>query len=379
MTSDNNTVAVVVGKIADYEKGFLQAAASRAGTALAFYENVEEACSGLKALPETPHCVLVSHAEPLDSLVDWMRSRVELFSVPVVALVPYPADGEYRRAYAQGADDVLVTSDAGGITRRLANLKGCRPGARPPANKGEAIVACQQINQRRLLGRTLRQAGFEVCFAEGAYELIEIARTSRSLTLVVVTADFPPLGAEPAVRAVRNVTDNPTLPAMVIPEAEKEGGKGLAGAAGSEQAGKVLFFADELLSGKGKEQRASRRVLFHTICSFREPGAMESIHGLSHNISREGLYVRTLDPPEPGSELWLEMRDPRDGTGMHLRGRVVWRRAPSATGGAVPPGFGLRIEAEQCPPEDLRRYVCVYEETCRTASEETQNAFLEAV
>jgi CheY-like chemotaxis protein len=378
MTSENNTVAVVVGKIVDYEKGFLRAAASRAGTALAFYANVEEACSGMKALAETPRCVLVAHGEPLDSLVDWMRSRVELFSVPVVALVSYPADGEYRQAYAQGADDVLVTSDAGGITRRLANLQGRRPGARPPANKGEAIVACQQINQRRLLGRSLRQAGFEVCFAEGAYELVEIARTARSLALVVVTADFPPLGAEPAVRAVRNVTDNPTLPAMVIPEDEKGCGK-ISPVTGSEQAGKVLFFADELLSGKGKEQRASRRLLFHTICSFREAGAMESLYGLTHNISREGLYVRTLDPPEPGCELWLEMRDPRDGAGMHLRGRVVWRREPSVTGGAAPPGFGLRIEAEQCPPEDLKRYVCVYEETSRTASDEIQNAFLEAV
>lgn len=378
MSSEKQMVAVVVGKIGDFEKGFLQAAAYRAGTALVFYPTVEEACSGLKALPETPRCVFVSHAAPIDSLVEWMRSRAELFSVPVVALAPYPADAEYRKAYAQGADDVLVTSDAGGITRRLANLEARRPGARPPANKGEAIVACQQINRRRLLGRTLRQAGFDVCFAEGAYELIEIAKTARSLTLVVITADFPPTGAEAAVKAVRTITDNPTLPAMVIPEAGQGDSQGVI-PNGSEQAGKVLFFADELLSGKGKEQRASRRVLFHTVCSFREPGAMESIFGLTHNISREGLYVRTLDPPQPGSELWLEMRDPRDGIGIHLRGRVVWRREPSATGGSSPPGFGLRIEAERCPPEDMALYVCGYEELCRTVCDETRNAFLEAV
>ena len=376
MTSDNKMIAAVVGEISDVEKGFLKAAAARAQTALAFYPAVEEACSGLKVLSATPCCVFVSQASPIDVLVDWMRSRAELFSVPVVALALYPGDVEYRKAYTQGADDVQVISDAGGITRRLANLTGRRPGARPPANKGEAVVACQEINQRRLLGRTLRQAGFDVCFAEGAYELLEIAKSARSLTLVVVTADFPPNGAEAAVKAVRTITDNPSLPAMVIPEAGQDQG---ANPSNSEQAGKVLFFADEMLCGTGKEQRASRRLLFHTVCAFREPGALESIYGLTHNISREGLYVRTLDPPQPGSELWLEMRDPRDGTGLHLRGRVIWRSQPSATGGVTPPGFGLRIESERCPPEDLQRYICAYEELCRTASDETQNAFLEAV
>ena len=378
MYSNNKMVAAVVGEISDIERGFLKVAAARAQTALAFYPGVEDACSGLKALPASPCCVFVSRSAPIGELVDWMRSRAELFSVPVVALAPYPGDTEYRKAYARGADDVQVTSDAGGITRRLANLADRRPGARPPANKGQAVVACQQINQRRLLGRTLRQAGFDVCFAEGAFELVEIAKSARSLALVVVTADFPPNGAEVAVKAVRAITENSTLPAMVIPEVGQSEAQG-AVESSSEQAGKVLFFADEMLSGDGKEQRASRRLLFHTVCAFREPGALESIYGLTHNISREGLYVRTLDPPQPGSELWLEMRDPRDGTGMHLRGRVIWRLEPSATGGAAPPGFGLCIEAERCPPEDLQLYIRVYEELCRTTSDETRNAFLEAV
>jgi uncharacterized protein (TIGR02266 family) len=118
----------------------------------------------------------------------------------------------------------------------------------------------------------------------------------------------------------------------------------------------LLFLANELLRPGVKDLRASERVLFGAICAFRPAGAMEPVHGLSYNLSREGLYVRTLDPPSRGTSLWLEMRPPHSRDAVHLRGTVAWSKGLDRPGGVVPPGFGIRLEQDRCPSADLCAY-----------------------
>jgi hypothetical protein len=66
--------------------------------------------------------------------------------------------------------------------------------------------------------------------------------------------------------------------------------------------------------------------------------------------------------PAKAGRMWLELRPPGEHEACHLRGDVVWIRAlTTGAHGAAPPGFGVRLSLEDCPPEDRIRYVRAYE------------------
>jgi hypothetical protein len=104
----------------------------------------------------------------------------------------------------------------------------------------------------------------------------------------------------------------------------------------------VLFLTNELRGG-AQNQRASARILYGTSTAFRDAGRHEDDVGYTYNVSANGLYVRTLSPPQD-EDVWLELCPPRTERRVRLVGRVAWRRrfgwSDSAT---VPPGFGAQI------------------------------------
>jgi hypothetical protein len=174
------------------------------------------------------------------------------------------------------------------------------------------------------------------------------------------------MGGDAAIRTIRTATCNPGLPAIVLERGPVGQGGAIAASAASDVRGELLFFAEEALRGAPSEdQRASRRLHFATLCGFRTAGSMESSYGLTHNLSREGLFVRTLNPPKAGSEIWFELRT-FDGITVHLRGTTMWRRLACSTGGGTtPPGFGAKIDAARCPPTDLAAYEAGYANLAR--------------
>jgi Tfp pilus assembly protein PilZ len=226
-------------------------------------------------------------------------------------------------------------------------------------HQGIALVASGDIGMRRTLGLTLRRAGFDVSYATEARELVEQARMAPALSLVVASADFPPLGAEAAIRSARTAAQKPNLPALVVPSDPNtpwDPSSELALGA----SGKLMCFAEEVVRRDATDMRVSARLPYPTICSFRPANVLYPTYGLTHNVSREGLFIRTLDAPKPGTPVWLELRAPESTEIVHLRGDSVWRREPGAVG-ATPFGFGLRLRPTDCPPSDLTQYTQGYE------------------
>jgi hypothetical protein len=127
----------------------------------------------------------------------------------------------------------------------------------------------------------------------------------------------------------------------------------------------VSFVTDEALGAK-PDQRRSRRILYSTICTFREGALVHPVYGLTHDISREGLYVRTLDPPAAGTSLWLELRT-SEGVAVHLRGRVMWRRDADMAGAAALAGFGFQIDETSTPAHDLGLWNAAYNNSSTVA------------
>jgi hypothetical protein len=234
--------------------------------------------------------------------------------------------------------------------RRLLTVIRTRAAERPEASLGRAVIASTEDASRRRVGRTLRSVGFDVAYAASVTEAT--AGGSESGTAFVVTTEIAPASSVDDVAYVNGV------PVLFLGE---QAAFPLVHDRITDATARVLFFADEQARAGFKDRRVSERKLWPAMCSFREGGALEPSFGMTHNVSREGLYIRTLDPPKAGTTLWLELRAPNTEIAVHLRAKAVWQRLPGAKAGVVPPGFGVRLDPERCPAGDLAAFTAAYD------------------
>ncbi len=358
---------VVIGRFSPEQTEAMKLAVARAGVSA----RLTSAGPSARRMLKDPHApvarlVLVDAAmTELEPLMTWLRSDPVLMGTIVVAVVPAASDAAFAEAHALGCDDVIVQGDLGAITRRAAALASFDPASRPVASQGRAIVAHPNEHRRRLLGRALRLAGFDIAFAERIDEL------SDAPAALLVASNAMPGGALECVAAARSKTGDASLPSIVLGtgaeldalDARADRLERVCALDEHAPPDHLLFVANELLRPGVRNVRASQRVLHDALCAFRRAGELTPVLGLTYNLSREGLYVRTLDPPAAGSTLWFELRPPGSREVVHLRGTVVWvRSVERSPGGAVPPGFGVRIATELCPPADLASYQHAYDQ-----------------
>ena len=349
--------ALVVGPLFEQEREQISRAAARADVALLSCPTISSALARLRKGQGTL-AVLVAPQVDLARFVEAVRDQGELFTVPIVAYVQRPSADGFRDAYRAGADDVLIASDPGGLTRRFANLQHGASDERPAATQGVAVVAGTNESARRRLGRTLRQVGFDVAYASSIDEVATLAARGQAPMLAVTTGEVPPSVTVEA-SAAGQIARIGEVPVLFLGLDERHGLRHT-----SEQivdaTSRLLFFADESSKARFKDRRASVRKLYSEVCSVREAGSVLPTFGITYNVSREGIYVRTLDPPRLESSVWIELQAPSSAAPVHLRARVMWQRLPSGRG-ILPPGCGLRIDPDQCPPGDLESFLRGYE------------------
>ena len=352
---------MLIGAFDSAETAILRRAVERASSDAHVSRSILESQKELIRL--RPRCICVDgDGAELAATTTWIREHASLFSTPVIAMVSCLRDSSFVDAYRHGADDVIVRSNIGGVTRRIANLQSFDPTVRPPINQGRVLISYPSDEYRRLIGRVLRNAGFDVQFAVGADEIVEAMASDTPPELVVVSdellsvyeVDRPRQVAHAAKTPFIVVTANTATPTKQDPNLEA-----VAIVSRTAPPDHLLFLANDLLT-RGGHQRQSPRYLFDTICSFRTEGAFSPEYGLTYNLSETGIYVRTLDPPPSDARLWLELRPPGFTETVHLRGKLVWRAIPGQRALTTPPGFGLQIEAESSPARDLQLYRRAY-------------------
>jgi DNA-binding response OmpR family regulator len=355
------TVLVVGQRLGDRQK-VVREAIERASVDVVFIPNAQLLRESLEAY--NTRCVLADSPLEVGDIARVLRSNAHCFSVPLIALSEHLSHRVMLELHAEGADDVVAIHDLGGLTRRLAALSSFDPRARTALFQGSCLLAHADIHRRQLFGRVLRQAGFDVSFAGTMSEALSVAERSPPKVLVVSNT-LPPEGGR---RALQRLSEHwvGEMPAVLLAAGRNSGSLSPhAWTVVPEEAppDDLLFVVNELLRPRELlESRASRRLLYATLCSFRAAGELESRMGLTYNISREGLYVRTFDAPPSRGQCWLELRPPGAARACHIRGEIVWTRT-LATGarGAAPAGFGVRLSAEQCPPEDATIYTTQYD------------------
>jgi CheY-like chemotaxis protein len=311
-----------------------------------------------------PKCIFVDgDGAELAETTSWLREHPVLFSTPVIAMVSDLCDSSFVRAYRNGADDVIVRSNVGGVTRRIANLQEFDPSARPPVSRGRVLISHQADEHRRLLGRVLRQASFDVHFAVDSDEIVDAMASDTAPQLVVVSDALLPVSEIDQVRRTANAPRTPfvvvaaTASTRIVLDATLERVATISETAPHDH---LLFLANDLLTDGCRQLRKSPRYLFDTICSFRPEDVSSPEYGVTYNVSEAGIYVRTLDPPPKNTTLWVGLRPPGTKATVHLRGTLVWVAMPGKGAGATPPGFGLHIEADRSPAHDLKLYRDAY-------------------
>ncbi len=293
-------------------------------------------------------CAVLS-AQDADARVAEWRDDPRHRSTPVLAISRTFDEERFLGALIAGADDVVLTADVGGVERRLTALQGRKGGEVP--RRGSVLIVHPDASHRRRLGRPLFRSGLSLDFASNLEEVTESAPEVD----VAVVHDSRADGATHNV--VRQILGKPDLPVVVVTENDPTGAAGVrvertASIPLSVPADHLLFVVNELLNPTLKELRASPRLLHSTLCGFRTAGQLIPRFGATFNISRGGVFVRTLDLPDMGESIWLEFVPPGDDAVVHLRATVAWR----TTGGATPAGFATQLLAHRCPADDLARY-----------------------
>jgi CheY-like chemotaxis protein len=353
----------LAGSLSPERTESIRLAVLRADAELAAYWDAADASEGLKdATRPPPRCIFIDTATvDLEPFVGWVRGQSHLFAVPVVALLPQVDNAAFLNAYSRGADDVVVADDDRGIASRVQRLAEYDPLQRPAPSRGKVIVAHPDDVRRRLLGRILRVGGYDVNFARTATELGE----RPDARLIVAAASLPPTGALACIEKISGDADVP-LPAIVLASAGELGElRTLSGAIDDvvvapefSPPDNLLFLANEILLKDARELRDSARVLHNTLAAFRPAGSMDRTYGLTYNLSRSGMYVRTLDPLARGNRAWIEID--AGGAVVHLRADVVWAQRMTNQR-AAPSGFGIRFDAGATPKADLDAYHAFYD------------------
>jgi hypothetical protein len=339
----------------------IEAAAVAVGTTTNFVSRDDLAA----ALEEDALAVVLAMGEPTAaSACLEIRKQPRSAGMPILGCSPRRGDLAFTELFCWGGDDLIEQGSGEGLVRRLRAVVTARSAAPAPApDRGMAVVAASDPAWRSVMGRTLHGAGYAVRFVATSAELEALAGEAK---VVVAADDLQPDGAAPVARRTREGGSQAVWVVVAPPKRMVALSRSIrsvirvAAVDSFAPPENVLFVLNELLSARGDEQRKSPRVLYGATVAFRAAGRDEDEVGFSYNVSATGLYVRTLAPPEPEQDVWIDLWPPRSERRVRLGGKVAWRRVfGERTKTGVPPGFGVQLTDGLAG--DLERWKTGYE------------------
>lgn len=106
------------------------------------------------------------------------------------------------------------------------------------------------------------------------------------------------------------------------------------------------------MAEKRNAPRKKKRLIVDFDVETADSQAAGRTTGFTHDISRSGLFVRTIRIPQIGRTLNAVLHLPQ-GKQVAIQGKVVRSfRAPASLRYVVPSGFGLRLYREGSPGYD---------------------------
>ena len=338
-----NRRLLAVGEFDSIQKSVLESAAAEAAFDTAFVDSARDAVEWHETCRAS---AVVVEAENLPDQGASLRATTPFADVPILVGGRDVGDLGFASTYVYGADDLVPLDRARPLTARLRSLPRDTPGLL--ANeRGGALVADPDRTHRAVLGRVLRNAGYTVTFAITGEDVQAFAaKPELKLAVISSSLDTPPRTLIENARSAGagNIWIVTCPPRDLKSHRERLSGlEQVAVSDGFAPAENVLFLSNEMGARDLANKRASARLLYGTSVGFRGAGREADEIGFTYNISAQGLYVRTLAPPDE-EIIWLELCPPRSERRVRLVGKVAWRRRYGLNERAtVPPGFGVQI------------------------------------
>ncbi len=295
-----------------------------------------------------PYAVLVDLSTKVASdIFRSLRKSPNWAETPLIALTNPHSDSVFAEAIRSGADDVVRSTDVESLAVRLRAAK--LAATRTPEVRGNALVAGADAEFRVMAGRVLAGAGYEVEFALDATDVWNVAAYGN-VSLIVTTEDLPAGNSIAILEASRAAKRE--IPFVLAVSARhrartwvrtrKLNKVALCDVAGTPD--ELLFAANELLFAPQKSRRTSPRASYGTRAWIRPVGGNEDIVAFTYNISRGGMFVRTLYPFASAEAVWIDVKPPYGDRRVRLSAVGTWHRPFGPLGPALsPPGTGFQI------------------------------------
>lgn len=334
---------LLVGKVRPERKRSLTGMAVSSQMPLASCEGSVEALAWLDR--NDPACLVVdAGVARLDKVIGKVRAQPQLAHVPVFALVSTPDDLWIEQYFGWGGDDVVQMDAGATLLERLRAV----PRVAPPAVAGRRVVIAEPDRSRlEVLGRVFRLAGFHAEYVteraalETAIQRFDpgavVANAALGdLTLALERTRAQGVNAAWAILAARREIDSQLISLGSLSRCF------VAGAQSNPW--QLLTRVNDLMRDDSLERRRAPRLALGSFVLFRAAGSDDDEVGILHNLSSNGMFVRTY-APVTSDEVWLEWRVPQDKTRVRLEGKVVWRQSSltDASRPACPLGFGLEF------------------------------------
>lgn len=312
----------------------------------------------LEGLETELPAALVVGAEVVDrsSLMAELRQRPLLDAVPIIARVREPDPEEVEKAFADGADDILVDGAEAQFEALIASFGRADRWSAVRAPSGLVLLANENREERIRLGSVLRHGGFDIRFAADLEEMERWLSEGQAPRAVVASASLPGGSLSDAVQRLTSKHQMPSP--WVIVNAERS-----AHADPSDRpAAKVVydtghdperltFLMNELLAPAPPEGRRTPRLLYESTVAFTHEGSDDNFYGYSYNINSGGLFIRTLTTPPRQSRVRVRFRPPCGSGQVTGEVQVVWISEFRGNGTATSPA-GMGVQFVDWAPAD---------------------------
>ena len=199
-----------------------------------------------------------------------------------------------------------------------------------PGSSKTVLVADDTAFVRERFCHALEHAGHRALTAKTASELLSQVRAELDhLALIILDLHLPDGGGLALVRAVRKIDDG-RLPILIFSgtlagtaEVRHLAELGVVGYINEYSAPKhILAALAPHLFPDSFNRRTGSRVLLGIPVSYRLRQLIAS--GVTLNVGRGGIAIRTIDPLAMGTIVRLRFRLPGTGGDIEADGRVVW-------------------------------------------------------
>jgi len=277
--------------------------------------------------------------------------------VAVITVTSVADPHQVMRCWRAAADDFLLhplsAEQLGPKLQMLTRARAERPVAQPQGGKS-VLVAEPSRFYRTQIGQNLEQAGLQVLYATEGEEALDMAEEhAASLDACLLDVALPGIDGVAIAEQLRQRADFGKKPIIMVSAAEAmspathEAARRLTGSALLDKRTlpfeRILTAVHRSLHPNLAQLRSSERIPFFSVVDFSVDGATWST-GFSYDLSAGGLFVRTLTPAPPHTELRLQVRSVSESSSEHSSGVVAWANPywpRSSFTAAV--GMGIRL------------------------------------